>query len=83
MNEDCGVNYIQPWPINGTVLGLHGVGVVEKSNHPDYQIGDLIYGTLDWPWKLYFVKHIDQLHQQQYSKVCSSSWGRRERGEGQ
>lgn len=38
MNEDTGVEYLQPWKINETVQGL-GVGVIVKSEDKDFSVG--------------------------------------------
>ncbi len=63
MEEDTGVDYVQPWEFGATISGLQGVGAVMKSNHAKYQEGDLVYGTWFWPWSSYFVQNLDALDQ--------------------
>ena len=41
MNEDTGVHYISPWPLNQTVNGMVGVGVVVESKSSKYIVGKL------------------------------------------
>ena len=54
MNEDPGVDYFSAWSPGDTIIGLGGIGIVIKSNHPDYAEGDLVEATAGWPWLLYF-----------------------------
>ena len=54
MNENTGANYLTPWGIDETIIGLAGVGVVVASKHPDYVVGDLIQSSPTYPWKAYF-----------------------------
>lgn len=65
MNEDSGVTYLDAWQLNAVIQGLMGVGVVVKSNHTKFEKGDLVSGTLGWPWKLYFTKNV---------KGCEANW---------
>ena len=60
MNEDTGVHYVGPWQIGETLSGFGGVGVVMASKRLDYIVGDLIQGTMSWPWVLYFVLNMDE-----------------------
>lgn len=54
MNEDTGVEYLQPWKINETVQGL-GVGVIVKSEDKDFSVGlSVTTKTFSWPWELYW-----------------------------
>ena len=59
MNEDPGVQYIKSWEIGGTILGLNGLGVVVESSNPNYTTGDLVQGSLCWPWELYFIENLE------------------------
>lgn len=59
MNEDTGADYLSPWPVGGTVIGLLGLGVVESSNAKSLAAGDIVMGTLQWPWMLRFNDNVD------------------------
>ncbi|XP_077555818.1 prostaglandin reductase 2-like [Haemaphysalis longicornis] len=61
MNESTGVHYLTPWIIGRTVEGLGGIGVVEKSQSPDLQKGDVVCRAMSWPWQLYFKATDDSL----------------------
>ena len=69
MNEDTGADYLAPFQIGQTIIGLCGVGKVMKSSHPDWTEGDLIQGVMEWPWKKYFMVDIHQKGNV-YEKVC-------------
>ena len=56
MNGDTGVDYLQPWTIGETIVGLSGVGMIVKSANPSYSAGDIVYSFLRWPWTLYFAR---------------------------
>ena len=72
MNEDTGAHYLSPWPVGDTVQGLVGLGLVIKSSNNDFQDGDLIQGTLQWPWKRYFVLNLKGKNEY-YQKVNTIS----------
>ena len=55
LNEDTGVEYALPIPIRGTMNGFGGIGVIEASNSPNYQQGELVYGMVAWPWRNLFL----------------------------
>ena len=56
MNEETGADYLTPWVIGEAVDGLGGVGVVEKSEHPQWAPGDIVTnGQISWPWQLYIT----------------------------
>ena len=59
MNEEVDVHYLDPWPLDGTVVGLIGVGTVIKSNSERFKEGDLVQGNGRWPWKLHFTENVD------------------------
>jgi len=40
-------NYAEPVAV-GAVMRSLASGIVEASNHPDYQVGDLVTGMLGW-----------------------------------
>ena len=54
MNEDPGVDYLNPWMPGELIHGSSGVGVVLESNHTDYKAGDLVMAVMKWPWVKYF-----------------------------
>lgn len=54
MDAWSGVMYMDAWPLNQTVEGLAGVGVVIKSTSSAYKQGDIVEAAFGWPWKLYF-----------------------------
>lgn len=56
MNEDTGVQYLQPFQIGETVVGLMGVGVIIESSVDSFQPGDVVINSSigGWPWQLYF-----------------------------
>ena len=58
MNENTGADYLSPWGLGETVVGLAGVGVVVASKHPDYEMGDLVHGSPAYPWKEYFIQNM-------------------------
>jgi len=40
-------NYREPVPLDSVMIGFT-VGEVAASNHPDYQVGDIVYGRQGW-----------------------------------
>ena len=54
MDAWSGVMYMDAWPLNQTVEGLAGVGVVIKNTSSAYKQGDIVEAAFGWPWKLYF-----------------------------
>ncbi len=42
-----GKSYIPPVPIGEVMRGMT-IGIVEQSHHPDFQVGDIVQGTLGW-----------------------------------
>ncbi|KAI0227789.1 Prostaglandin reductase 2 [Lamellibrachia satsuma] len=75
MNGDTGVDYLQPWTIGETIVGLSGVGMIVKSAHPSYSAGDIIYSFLRWPWTLYFARKAADITG--FQKVDLTSFGGR------
>lgn len=59
MNEDTGVDYINPWQLSEAVLGLGGVGMVITSNILHYSPGDIVQSVMNWPWVKYFNTRVD------------------------
>ena len=57
MNEDTGVHYLTPWPINETIEGLGGIGqVIAAPATSDYQVGDIVVSkNLKWLWQSHFL----------------------------
>lgn len=67
MNDDTGVDYVGPWQIDETVTGFGGVGVITQSAHSDFQSGDIVCSSWNWPW----VKHFNtEPVQIMLTKVC-------------
>ena len=62
MNEDTGAHYLQPWQIGETIQGLHGVGSVVDSKNSKFHSGDLVHGSMMWPWSRYFILNDKIVH---------------------
>ena len=54
MNDETGANYLSPWMLGETIIGLCGMGVVEASNSSTLAVGDRVVGSMEWPWKRRF-----------------------------
>ncbi|CAG0888569.1 unnamed protein product [Cyprideis torosa] len=62
MNEETGVDYIEPLRLGETVHGLGGMGKIIQSKCETLNVGDIVVNSeLGWPWQRICVRKASEL----------------------